>query len=88
MYRDIEAFVLEVCKRFKLNANYIPDGDIWMIHKQGRAVQNFTSNQFYQIPKRARLSQFEPLFRLGLNQNLISNPNQMFIRRDMGKVIA
>jgi hypothetical protein len=88
MYRDIENFVLAICRKYKLNANYIPDGDIWMIHKQGRAVQNFNSRQFYEIPKRARMSQFEPLVRLGMNQNLISNPDQMFIRRDMGRVIA
>lgn len=84
---EIRDFVVKACKKYRLKANYLPDGDIWMIHKDGRAVQNFTSDHFYQIPKRARMSQFEPLVRLGMNQNLQSNPDQLFLNRKLGRVI-
>lgn len=88
MKQEIVSFVKEACVKYKLNANYIPDGDIWVIHKQGRAVQNFTTDQFYQIPKRARMSQFEPLVRIGLANNLgAAHKNQVFINRKFGRKI-
>ena len=88
MRSEITKFVLNVCEKYRLNANYFPEDDIWSIHKKGRAVQNFTSDQFYQVPRRARMSQFEPLVRVGMNGNLQSNPNQVFINRKLGKTIA
>ncbi len=62
-----------------MKANFIFEGDIWVIHKDGFAVQNFTTEQFYQIPKRAREAQYEPLVRIGLNGNLQANHKDQLV---------
>ena len=90
MKNEIVKFIKHACKRYKLNANYIPTDDVWVIHKEGRAVQNFTTDQFYQIPKRARLSMFEPLVRIGLAKNLNQARHEQFFLRGVrfGKKIV
>lgn len=90
MRGEIVRFLKDACQRYKLNANYIPDGDIWVVHKGGRAVQNFTTDQFYQMPKRARLAMYEPLVRIGLNNNLSNvNHDQFFLRgKKFGRKLA
>lgn len=81
MKNEIVEYLKYACSLYKLNANYIPGDDIWVVHKGGRAVQNFTTDQFYQVPKRARLSMFEPLVRIGLANNLNqANHSQFFLR--------
>lgn len=63
-------FLKEVCARHGLRANYIPENDAWVLHKRGYAVQNFTTKQFYEIPKRAREKFYRPLLKRGLAHNL------------------
>lgn len=70
MKAEVVKFVLEVCKRFGLNANYLQEDDLYFIHKNGRAIQAFTTWQFYSIPKRCRMDEFLPLLKVGLNNNL------------------
>lgn len=87
---EIVDFIKLACKKFDLKALYIPDGDIYVIHKDGRAVQNFTSAQFYQMPKRARMNEYEPLVKIGLATNLGSpeTKDQLFLPINMGKRIV
>ena len=88
MKQDIVRFIIEVCQKHNFNAHYIPDGDIYVIHRKGRAVQNFNSKQFYEIPKIARRTMFNPLVKVGLNNNIDGNThNQVFINKKLGKKI-
>lgn len=88
MKQDIVRYIKKIAPRFKINAHYIPDGDIYVLHRKGRAVQNFTSDQFYQIPKFARLRFYNPLIKLGLNNNIDGHThNQVFINKKLGKKI-
>jgi len=79
MRKEITDFVKKACKKHGLKANYLFEGDIYVVHKDGYAVQNFTSEQFYQIPKRVRMEQYEPLVRLGLNVNLQANHKKQMV---------
>lgn len=89
MRKEITDFVKKVCAKYDLQANYLFDGDIYQIHKDGYGVQNFTSDQFYQIPKRARMDQYEPLVKLGLNSNLQAHyKSQMVVPWRFGHKIA
>ena len=89
MRSDIIRFLKVACKRHGLKANYIPDGDTYVVHLDGRAVQNFNSEQFYQLPKQKRLRDFVPLVKRGLMINL-SNKNyeQFLIRKKYEKKIV
>lgn len=70
MKTEIVNFITFACETLKARANYLYDGDIYMIHKDGKAVQNFTTSQFYEIPKRERIRDWERLIRIGLVNNL------------------
>ena len=70
MKSDIVHFVREVCKRYDMQANFLPESNVFQIHKGGRAIQTFTMDDFYQLPKRYRRFMFLPLIRAGLANNL------------------
>ena len=88
MKQDVVRYIKDVCTKFGFSAHYIPKNDLYMIHRNGRAVQNFTSKQFYEIPKLARMRMFNPLVKLGLNNNVDGHTsNQVFINKKLGKKI-
>ena len=89
MRNEIVLWIKKICKKYQLSANFIFDGDIWVIHKDGFAVQNFTTEQFFQIPKRARENMYGPLVRIGLANNLGANhKDQMVIPHRFGHKIV
>lgn len=86
MKQEVVDYVVRVCKRLGLNANYLADDDLYFIHKNGRAIQGFTTWQFYSIPKRAREQEFLPLLKIGLANNLAERyHDQVFMRLKYGK---
>lgn len=79
MKGDIIRFIKKYAPKFGLGAYYLPDNDCYVLHRNGRAVQNFDSNSFYQIPKLARQRMFNPLIKAGLAQNLGEKHKDQFI---------
>src|ERR1035437_2549155 len=69
MNREIIRFIRSVNLKYKTDALYFPDDDIYSIRFHGRAVQNFTSTIFYQLPKRKRLTMINDIIKLGLAHN-------------------
>ena len=67
---DIVNFLKEVCEQLNLSANYHIGRDVYVLHKRGYAVQNFTTEQFYQIPKPARKQLIYGLLQRGLTHNI------------------
>ncbi len=69
MKREIVQFVKRACEKYGMTAYYIPDNDCYVLLKKGKAVQNFNTLQFYQIPTGIRMRDYRPLI-AGLNHNL------------------
>lgn len=70
MRQEIIKFVKKVCEAYGLQAFWIPDGDIYCIHRRGLPIQNFTSKQFLEIPSAMRFKDIRGIFKRGLNHNL------------------
>lgn len=70
MKADIVRFIRAIAPKYKLSAIYYPETDCYALDRKGRAVQNFTSKTFYEIPKLARVRMFNPLIRVGMTHNL------------------
>lgn len=90
MRADIVNFIRTADKKYgPLEAYYIPEGDIYFVTKNGKAVQNFTSKLFYQQPKYFRLREWGGMIRLGMNHNMGEKTviNQIHQERAMGKKI-
>lgn len=84
MKSEIVKFVVIACKRYKLEAYYLPDNDTYVLTKKGRAVQNFNTTQFYQIPRKRRMWEYRPLLQ-GANHNLGErHKDQIFLPRKLG----
>lgn len=81
MLREVTKFVLEACKKthIPLSLNFYPSNYqkdrfcIFSISLNGRSVLNFTNHNFYDIPKSKRFSEFIPLIKIGLNENMGEN---------------
>ena len=69
MNHEIIRFIKSVNKKYKTNTLYFPDDDIYSIRFRGRAVQNFTSTIFYQLPKRFRFNMIKDIIKLGVDHN-------------------
>lgn len=70
MKPDIVDFVRKAIRKYGVEAAYLPDGDLYVITKDGKAVQNFTTYHFYQQPQYFRLREYEAIINLGLNHNM------------------
>ena len=83
---EIVDFLKDVCSRYGLSANYQQHKDIYVVHKRGYAIQNFNTEQFYQIPKPARRQLFIGLLQRGLTHNLGegSAKNNLLIKSQLG----
>lgn len=88
MRSTIVQYCIEVCKRWGLECIYIKDRDVWLITKRGRAVDGFTTQQFYQVPKFRRLLEIGMKMQ-GLQQNLgeKTTHDQVYHKRNLGTVI-
>lgn len=71
---EIVNFIRKAIKRYGISAYYTPKYNMYVLHLDGRAIQNFSENNFYEIPKMERMKMLEPLIKVGLNSNL-SNKN-------------
>ena len=89
MNREVVKFIRACHKKYRTDALYFPDDDIYSIRFHGRAVQNFTSTIFYQIPKRQRFNMIKDIIKLGLNHNSGEKhlTNQLFLQAGQGKRI-
>jgi hypothetical protein len=67
---DIENFLRQECPRLGLSANYRADKNFYVVHKRGYSIQNFTPEQFYQIPKPKRKQMLVAIMQRGLTHNL------------------
>lgn len=89
MKQDIVRFLLKMHTRYGLNAFYVPDVDVYCVHRRGRAVQNFSTSQFYDLPKWVRARMFNPLVKVGMNQNMgESYRDQLLINDKQGIYIC
>lgn len=90
MRYDIVRFIKKVAQKYGLEAIYIPDNDVYSIRKNGRAVHNFNSQNFYQLPQRHRENHVMALLKVGLNHNLGENKinKTLFLNRNIGKKIV
>lgn len=70
MRTEIVKFIRRAAKKYNIKAFYIPDGDIYCLHKNGYPIQNFTSSQFHEIPMPLRFRMLQPLQKIGVNHNL------------------
>ncbi len=79
MKQDIVKFLREMHRKYGLSALYIPEDDVYCVHRKGRAVQNFTSAQFYEFPKGYREQMYRPLVKVGLARGLAESYKAQFI---------
>lgn len=86
MKQEIVNFVKEACARYPgLECVYLPDNDCYSVMMQGRAVQNFSTYDFYHYPKKQRMREYEPLIKIGLASNLQERHKaQFFLNRRNG----
>lgn len=71
MRADILSFIRLAHKKIgPLEAAYIPADDLYIITKNGKSVQNFTSKLFYQVPRYFRLNEWRAMIRVGMNHNM------------------
>lgn len=89
MRTDILRFIKKIKERYKVEALYFPDNDVYSVRFRGRAVQNFNSKQFYDIPKEKRFRMIGDILHLGLSHNIGERTmiNQLYLQRGMGKKI-
>lgn len=70
MRQDIVRFLKNVCAELGLSANFVAGKDLYIVHKRGFAIQNFTATQFYQIPPSARRQLITGILKRGLTHNI------------------
>jgi len=89
MNQEIVKWLRKVNLKYGTEALYFPDDDVYSIRFRGRAVQNFTSTIFYQIPKRQRFNEIRNIIKLGLENNVGERhlTNQLFLNRAQGKKV-
>jgi len=89
MDRTVVKFIRACHEKYGTDALYFADDDIYSIRFRGRAVQNFTSTIFYQLPKRHRFNMIRDIIKLGLNHNVGERhlTNQLFLAQGQGKKI-
>jgi hypothetical protein len=70
MRPEIKRFLRKCIAKWKLEAYYIPEKDVYMLLRAGKAVNGFTTQAFFQIPPSLRFKEVEGILKLGLNHNL------------------
>lgn len=88
---EICAFMRKACRKYKsvgLQAYYTPKRNLYVFHIRGQAVQNFSEDNFYDLPKDERLRMLEPLVKIGLHTNLGNKNHDMLFANSVGHKIA
>ena len=86
MNTRVVKFVKKACVKYGMEAYFIPSTGVYTLTRKGRAIQNFTYQQFCQIPLARRMWEYNALIKCGLNKNLGEGgiKNQVFIPRMQG----
>ena len=86
----IVKFVKKACAKYRMEAYFIPESQVYTLTIKGRAVQSFNYLQFTQIPLARRMWEYNALIRAGLAHNLGEGgiKNQVFLPRRYGIKIA
>lgn len=86
MKHEIVSFIREAFKRYNgLEAIYIPDVDCYSVTFRGRAIQNFTTQDFFSFPKKQRMREWGIFIHLALAINLQgAQKNQYYLPRRNG----
>jgi len=89
MLSEIESFFRAVAPRLGLAVYYMVGKDRWLITKNGKILQGFSTKTFYSLPKRSRMNDFEPLLKIGLANNMGGEKmkNQVYLERVVGRRI-
>lgn len=89
MRKDIVEFIRHLKDKYKVEAVYFPNKDIYSIRYRGRGIQNFTSKMFYTIPKRHRENVIYAILKKGLTHNLGQKElkDKLYLNRNIGKKI-
>lgn len=89
MKSKIVQFIRKIKEKHKVEVVYFPDDDIYSVRLKGKAVQNFSSSQFIQIPVKHRYNMIRQLIRSGLNHNVgeVTLQDQLVLNRGQGKKI-
>jgi uncharacterized membrane protein YesL len=98
MIEDITKFVLEASQRLKvpLCLHYYPSYyqddkfSIFSISIHGKYLLNFTTGNFYSVPKAMRMKELLPLIKVGLAHNMgeRSLKDQIQVPRRQGKCLV
>lgn len=89
MNTDVVNFIRQACKKLHLQAYFQPKHRVYVIHLDGRGIQNFTERQFYEVPKAERMRMLFALLRVGLNANLdTKHRDTLFTSFKKGTVIV
>lgn len=90
MNQAVVEFLKEAFERYPgLEATYLPDSDCYSVTFRGRAVQNFTLQDFYTFPRRQRMREYEAIIKVGLSTNLAGYlRDQVYVNRRNGIVIS
>lgn len=75
MKSDILFFIRRAIKKYSkenIQACWFPgiNGGTYFLHINGKAIQTFNQNDFYQLPQRYRMFMIEPLIKAGMANNL------------------
>lgn len=93
MKKDIIKFFEPFTKRYGMSLSFIPDSrsgrESYLLHYRGKIVLGVSTEQFYQIPKSARVADIMGRLKLGLNGALDdkSSREQVHTSWRMGKII-
>lgn len=85
---EIVNFIKKACQKYKslgLQAYYTPKRNLYVFHIRGMAVQNFSEDNFYEIPKDERMRMLQPLIKIGLTNNLGNKNKEMLTANYNGK---
>jgi hypothetical protein len=86
----IKKWILQMHEKYGIEANYFPSKDMYSLMYRGKGIQNFTSEIFYQLPKRLREKRIYGIIRVGLNHNLGEKTvgDKIYLNRNVGKRIT
>jgi len=84
MRQDIVTFLKKANEQYGFESYYMPSNDCFVVTKKGRAIQNFSTKDFYAIPPIHRMREYRGLL-MGLSRNLgEKHKNQFFLPRKLG----
>ncbi len=89
MRKDIINFIKVIKDKYKIEAVYFPDNDVYSLRYRGRGIQNFNSKNFYTLPKRHRENMLLAIIKKGLTHNLGEKTlkDKLYLNRQIGKII-